>query len=253
MSNVLNLIDNIISLIDSNKTKMEEKNECSTTNTPVAAIPEMVNTTRKSFFDGKALEYSFRLNQLKALKKMIVENAKDFIKAGQKDMYKRSEEELKVEEIDSSIKEITLLIDNLAEYMKPKEVGYHKEMGHGKFHYTPRGNVLIIGTWNFPLHLCTVPLAAAISAGCTGIVKPSEVSPAVADLLASLIPKYLDNECYKVVLGAVEETTVLLKHQFDLIFFTGAPALGKIIASAAAKHLTPCVLELGGKNPVIVD
>ena len=104
-----------------------------------------------------------------------------------------------------------------------KDVHVHKdpELGTGKFHYTPLGNTLIIGPWNFPLNLCVVPLAGAISAGCTAILKPSEVSPAVAELLAKLIPLYLDTSCYKVVLGAVPETTKLLEDKFDLIFFTG--------------------------------
>ena len=81
--------------------------------------------------------------------------------------------------------------------------------------------LLGIPCWNFPLNLCVVPLAGAIAAGCTSILKPSEVSPAVAEKLAELIPKYLDSSCYQVVLGAVPETTKLLENKFDLIFFTG--------------------------------
>jgi len=184
---------------------------------------------------------------------MVLDHAKEFILAGQQDMYRRSEEELQREEIKYSIDEVTVMIDNLASYMQDVAVGKHPEMGVGKLHYTPMGNTLLICPWNFPLNLCVVPLAGAISAGCTAIVKPSEVSPAVAAMLAKLIPMYLDDSCYKVVLGAVKETTELLQHKFDLIFFTGAPVIGKIVAMAAAKTLTPCVLELGGKNPVIVD
>jgi len=217
------------------------------------AVPKIVNTTRKSFQSGKTLPYEFRLHQLKQLRKMVIENAAEFIKAGQDDMGNRSEEFLQREEIDLCVDEMTLLIDNLHLWMTDKDLGTHPEMGRGKLHYTPRGTTLIIGAWNFPLNLCLVPLAAAISAGCTAVLKPSEVSPAVASAMKRLVPEYVDSSCFKVVLGAVKETTALLENKWDFIFFTGAPAIGKIVAVAAAKTLTPYVLELGGKNPVIVD
>eukprot|EP00485_Elphidium_margaritaceum_P009953 CAMPEP_0202689442 /NCGR_PEP_ID=MMETSP1385-20130828/4707_1 /ASSEMBLY_ACC=CAM_ASM_000861 /TAXON_ID=933848 /ORGANISM="Elphidium margaritaceum" /LENGTH=404 /DNA_ID=CAMNT_0049344575 /DNA_START=17 /DNA_END=1227 /DNA_ORIENTATION=+ len=221
--------------------------------TPLSAIPKLVSSTRTAFKSGKTLSYQFRMRQLKQLRQLVVDHARDLIKAGQQDMYCRSEEELQREEIQVSLDELDLLMSGLPSFMQDVAVAEHPQMGVGKLHYTPMGNTLIIGPWNFPLNLCVVPLAGAISAGCTAILKPSEVSPAVAELLAKLIPLYLDNECFRVVLGAVDETTALLQHQFDLIFFTGAPAIGKIVASAAAKHLTPCILELGGKNWVIVD
>jgi acyl-CoA reductase-like NAD-dependent aldehyde dehydrogenase len=118
--------------------------------------------------------------------------------------------------------------------------------------FDPLGVGLIIGTWNYPLMLTLSPLVAAISAGNAAVIKPSELSSATAGVIARLVPKYLDREAFSVVLGAVPETTALLEQQWDHIFFTGGPAVAKIVMSAAAKHLTPVVLELGGKNPTIV-
>ena len=96
------------------------------------------------------------------------------------------------------------------------------------------------------------PLVSAITAGNTAVLKPSEVSEASAAVVAEMIPKFLDPDAVAVVTGGVPETTALLDQHWDLIFFTGSPAIGKIIHQAAAKHLTPTVLELGGKNPTIV-
>lgn len=154
---------------------------------------------------------------------MVIDHSAEFITAGQQDMGNRSVEFLQREEIDLCVDEMTLLIDNLSLWMKDVNLGSHSEMGRGKLHYTPRGNTLIIGAWNFPLNLCLVPLAAAISAGCTAVLKPSEVSPAVAAAMHRLVPQYVDSSCYKVVLGAVKETTALLQNKWDFIFFTGLP------------------------------
>jgi acyl-CoA reductase-like NAD-dependent aldehyde dehydrogenase len=117
----------------------------------------------------------------------------------------------------------------------------------------PKGTVLIIGAWNYPVNLLISPLIGAIAGGCTAVIKPSEVSSHVAKLVGELIPRYLDQDAYVVVQGAVEETTELLKHQWDHIFYTGNGAVGKVIMSAAAKHLTSVTLELGGKSPAIVS
>jgi acyl-CoA reductase-like NAD-dependent aldehyde dehydrogenase len=117
----------------------------------------------------------------------------------------------------------------------------------------PKGTVLVIGAWNYPVQLILCPLIGAIGAGCTAVIKPSEVSTHTAKLIGELIPKYLDQDSYVVVQGAVEETTQLLKFQWDHIFYTGNGAVGKVIMAAAAKHLTTVTLELGGKSPAIVS
>ena len=97
------------------------------------------------------------------------------------------------------------------------------------------------------------PLIGAIAAGCCAVLKPSELVPHFSSLLAELVPKYLDSSAYRVVNGAIPETTKVLELQWDHIFYTGNGKVGHIVASAAAKHLTPCSLELGGKSPVYVD
>ena len=110
---------------------------------------------------------------------------------------------------------------------------------------------LIIGAWNEPLMLTFGPLVPAVAAGNTAVIKPSEFA-ALRGRCGTLVPKYFDQSAVAVVEGAVPETTALLEQHWDLIFFTGSPQVGQIIHQAAAKHLTPCVLELGGKNPTIV-
>ena len=117
----------------------------------------------------------------------------------------------------------------------------------------PLGVVLIIGAWNYPLQLTLVPLVGAIAAGNAAILKPSEVSPQSAKVIADLVAQYLDPQCIRVVNGAVAETTLLLEQRFDHILYTGNSNVGKIIMAAAARNLTPVTLELGGKSPCIVD
>ena len=129
--------------------------------------------------------------------------------------------------------------------------------GHGRaaLYSDPLGVCLIIGAWNYPLHLTLLPVVGAIAAGNAVMIKtPSpKYSPATAALIADIIPKYLDPSCVMVVEGGREGTEAVLQPRFDHIFFTGGSYVGKMVAKAAAKHLTPTVLELGGKSPCIVD
>lgn len=117
----------------------------------------------------------------------------------------------------------------------------------------PFGVVLVMGAWNYPLQLTLLPVAAAIAAGNCVVIKPSDVSVHSAQFMAKTLPKYLDPECYHVVLGGVPETTELLKQKFDYIFYTGSSRVGQIVHAAANKHLTPVTLELGGKSPCYLD
>jgi len=126
------------------------------------------------------------------------------------------------------------------------------EPGHVRVRRDPFGVTLIIGAWNEPYMLTLAPLVAAIAAGNTAVLKPSEIGEATSQQTAEMVPKYLDPEAVSVVLGGIPETTALLAQKWDLIFFTGSPPVGKIIHKAAAQNLTPAVLELGGKNPTIV-
>ncbi|MEJ2299417.1 MAG: aldehyde dehydrogenase family protein, partial [Woeseiaceae bacterium] len=116
----------------------------------------------------------------------------------------------------------------------------------------PLGVVLIIGAWNYPVQLVLDGLAAALAAGNCAVIKPSELAPATSALLARLVPQYLDDACIRVVEGAVAETTALLELPWDHILYTGGGKVGRIVMAAAAKHLTPVTLELGGKSPCVV-
>jgi len=117
----------------------------------------------------------------------------------------------------------------------------------------PKGTVLIISPFNFPIWLSFPPVAGAIAAGNTVVLKPSELSSAVSALMAELIPQYMDKDVFQVVNGAIPETTKLLELQWDHILYTGSSAVAKFVSAAAAKHLTPVSLELGGKSPVVID
>lgn len=112
----------------------------------------------------------------------------------------------------------------------------------------PVGVVVVIGAWNYPLGLLLVPAVGAIAAGNTVLLKPSELSPHTAALVTELLPRYLDARSYRIVNGSVPETSAVLEHKFDHIFYTGSGHVGKIIMMAAAKQLTPVTLELGGKR-----
>ncbi|XP_006860905.1 PREDICTED: aldehyde dehydrogenase family 3 member B1-like isoform X2 [Chrysochloris asiatica] len=117
----------------------------------------------------------------------------------------------------------------------------------------PFGLILIIAPWNYPVNLTLVPLVGALAAGNCVILKPSEISKSTEKVLAEVLPQYLDQSCFAVVLGGPQETQQLLENRFDHIFFTGTPHVGKIVMAAATKHLTPVTLELGGKSPCYVD
>ena len=117
----------------------------------------------------------------------------------------------------------------------------------------PKGNVLIMAPWNYPLQLCLMPLIGAISAGCTAVIKPSAYAPEVSRVVAKIVGETFNERYIAVVEGGREENSALLEERFDHIFFTGSQAVGHTVMEAAAKHLTPVTLELGGKSPVIVD
>jgi aldehyde dehydrogenase (NAD+) len=142
----------------------------------------------------------------------------------------------------------------LRSWMKPTRVKLPMSVQPGKawYQYEPLGVVLIIGPWNYPIHLVLAPLVGALAAGNCAVLKPSEHTPACSAVLAELVPQYLDPEAVAVIEGAAEATQGLLDQGLDHCFFTGGPEIGKAVMAGAAKHLTPVTLELGGKSPVIV-
>jgi len=122
-----------------------------------------------------------------------------------------------------------------------------------KIRYEPLGVALIYGSWNFPYFVTLKPLANAIAAGNCAIIKPSEMSPKSSGIIQKIVQKYLDNDCYRVILGDVNVSIQIGKFPFDLICFTGSTEKGKLVAKVAAENLIPCILELGGKCPMIID
>ncbi|XP_075216460.1 aldehyde dehydrogenase type III [Lycorma delicatula] len=237
-----------------NNHQNSEQNEPNCNTAKMANFGEVVQQARNAFDSGKTKPYEFRMKQLHQLMKMYTENGPDLVAALATDL-RKSKMEAYVLEIDFLINDLKNSIMNLKDWMKPekpsKSLAYM--LDGVMILKDPRGVVLIIGAWNYPIQLSLLPVHGAIAAGNCVIIKPSEVAPASAKIMAELIPKYLDQECYHVVQGGVPETTMLLKNRFDYIFYTGSSNIGKIIRAAANEHLTPVTLELGGKSPVYID
>lgn len=208
----------------------------------------------QAFTDGRTIDLAFREKQLDALLRMYVENEDAMCEALAKDLHKCRQESI-INEVELLRNDVRSLLMNLRSYaaVEYPEKTFVNALDSVEIHKDPYGVVLIIGAWNYPLQLTLLPVAGAIAAGNCVVIKPSEVSPASAKFIAETIPKYLDNECYHVVCGGVEETTELLKLKFDYIFYTGSTRVGKIVHAAANQHLTPVTLELGGKSPVYID
>jgi aldehyde dehydrogenase (NAD+) len=213
----------------------------------------LVNSQRAYFKAGNTRPLDWRIEQLKAIKAMI-EASRDPMREALWHDLRRNETDADLMDIDINIHEAEFALAHLHDWMKPRRENTPivMEPGHVRVRRDPLGVTLVIGAWNEPFMLTLGPLVSAIAAGNTAVVKPSEVSEATAAVVAEMIPKFLDPDAVAVVTGGVPETTALLDQHWDLIFFTGSPAIGKIIHQAAAKHLTPTVLELGGKNPTIV-
>lgn len=151
--------------------------------------------------------------------------------------------------------EINHSLKRLEGWMKPRRVRAPLlvQPARSEIHSESLGVVLIIAPWNYPLHLTLAPLISALAAGNCAVLKPSELAPAMGDLMAKELPKYLDPQLVQVVQGGPSVTQELLAQRFDHIFFTGSGRVGRIVYAAAVKNLTPVTLELGGKSPVIVD
>jgi len=222
--------------------------------TPLDEIPKIRSAAQKCFKSGKARSIPYRKEQLLHLGYMFQDNSELFQQALASDLGRPATESIFLE-LDVISGQILNAYQNVEKWTKPDGVPFDVNfffMGP-KILKEPKGTVLIIGPFNFPI-LCNIrPLIGAISAGCSAVIKPSELAPATSALFAELIPRYLDPELYYVVNGGVPETTKLLELQWDHIMYTGNGHVGRIVAAAAAKHLTPVTLELGGKSPVIID
>lgn len=220
----------------------------------IGAIAGKVQTIRNTFATGKTKDYQWRVQQLQQIKKMTLEQQDKILAAMKLDLNKGTQESW-LSEIGSVVSEADHSLKHLKKWMKPRKVSTPLVAQPAKSYMLPEplGTVLVIGAWNYPLLLVMAPVIAAVSAGNCAVIKPSELASNVSQLIAEMVPQYLDNDAFAVVEGAVEETSELLKQKFDHIIYTGGEAVGKIVMRAAADHLTPVTLELGGKSPCIVD
>lgn len=213
-----------------------------------------VQRVRNAFLSGRTRPLRFRLQQLEALRRMVQEREKDILGAIASDLCK-SELNAYSHEVVTVLGEIDLVLEKLPEWVtaEPVKKNLLTMLDEAYIQPEPLGVALIIGAWNYPFVLTIQPLIGAIAAGNAVIIKPSELSENTAKILTKLLPQYLDQDLYVIVNGGVEETTELLKQRFDHILYTGSATVGKIVMAAAAKHLTPVTLELGGKSPCYID
>ncbi|XP_050177749.1 aldehyde dehydrogenase family 3 member A2-like isoform X1 [Myiozetetes cayanensis] len=217
-------------------------------------MEKVVARARAAFNSGRSRPLEFRIQQLKALERMVKEKEKEILAALHADLHKGGPNAYS-HEILGLLAELALVMEKLPSWAAPQPVKKNlmTMRDEAYINFEPLGVVLIIGAWNYPFVLIMQPLIGAIAAGNAVVVKPSEVSENTAKLVAELLPQYLDRELYPVVTGGVPETTELLTQRFDHILYTGNTAVGKIVMAAAAKHLTPVTLELGGKSPCYID
>ncbi|MEM5492050.1 aldehyde dehydrogenase family protein [Hoeflea sp. AS16] len=214
---------------------------------------DSIASLRASFDSGKTRPQAWRRGQLLRLRAMVEENESAINDALHADLGK-SGFEARMTEIGTVLSEISHTLSHLNTWMRPQRIStpLSNQPGHSRVIHEPLGVVLIMAPWNYPVNLVLTPLIGAIAAGNCAALKPSEVSARTSALLARLIPAYLDTEAFAVFEGGPEVSTALLEQRFDHIFFTGSEAIGKIVMTAAAKHLTPVTLELGGKSPCII-
>ncbi|KAK9999964.1 hypothetical protein SO802_019567 [Lithocarpus litseifolius] len=209
---------------------------------------------REYYRHGKTKEASWRKSQLKGLLTLLKEKEGDIFKALKQDLGKHHVESFR-DEIGTLTKTVNMALESLKDWMSSKTAKLPRIalLTSAEIVPEPLGLVLIISSWNFPFGLSLEPMIGALAAGNTVVLKPSELAPACASLLANAISTYLDNKAVKVIHGGPSVGEQLLQQRWDKIFFTGSAHVGRIVMSAAVKHLTPVTLELGGKCPAVLD
>ncbi len=220
----------------------------------VAIIPTRIAQLRASFASGKTRSLDWRRDQLERLETMLREDGEKLVAALKADLHK-PDFEAWFADLGAVAGESKLARKQLARWTRPERVSTPLDVRPAKSRIVrePLGVVLIIAPWNYPVQLLLSPLVGAIAAGNCAVLKPSEVTPHTSATLSKIVPRHLDPECFEIFEGGVGETSVLLEQRFDHIFYTGNGHVGRIVMEAAAKHLTPVTLELGGKSPCIVD
>lgn len=216
-------------------------------------VHALVNKQKAFFQTGETKSFDYRIRALQNLRARIKEHEQKIMDALRKDLNK-SEYEAYTTEIGVVLSEIGFALKHLKVWMKPQKVKTPiSHIGSKSYQYSePYGTALIISPWNYPFQLCFAPLIGAIAAGNCAVIKPSEFAPATAEVVQQIILERYPKEYIAVVQGGVKTSQALLNEKFDKIFFTGSVSVGKIVMETAAKHLTPVILELGGKSPCIV-
>ncbi|XP_038560439.1 aldehyde dehydrogenase family 3 member B1 [Micropterus salmoides] len=214
----------------------------------------LLKRARIAFQAGRTLTEGFRLAQLEAVVRMLEEHECDFVDALGRDLHKPRFETV-VSELIPVKNEAFHAIGNLKKWMQPQHVegNMSTTLDECLVVSEPLGVVFIIGAWCSPVQMCLVPLVGAIAAGNCAIISPSECTAHTAELLHRLIPFYLENECFHVIIAGMSDLPEVLELKYDHVFFTGNREEGSRIAQAAARTLTPVTLVLGGKNPCYVD
>ncbi|MGZ3097526.1 aldehyde dehydrogenase family protein [Streptomyces sp. H72] len=216
---------------------------------------EVASRLRATFRTGRTKPVEWRTAQLRRLRALLTEQGPELEAALHADLGKSAAEAQRTE-IGFTVREIDHTLDHLTDWLRPEPAPVPAHLGADATawtQYDPLGVVLVIAPWNYPVQLLLAPVAGALAAGNAVVAKPSELAPATSAVLARLLPEYLDAEAVAVVEGGVPETTALLAERFDHIFYTGNGTVGRIVMRAAAEHLTPVTLELGGKSPAFVD
>lgn len=217
-------------------------------------ISQLVRAQRAFFDSGATRPYAFRAQALETLQRVLRENEARLAAAMEQDLGKTPFESYMCE-TGLVLDEIRFHLRHLRAWMRDRRVRTPLAQFHSKSFVSPEpyGVALIMSPWNYPVQLCLEPLVGAISAGNCAIIKPSAYAPATSRALAELLGAAFDPAYIAVVEGGRAENAALLAERFDYIFFTGSVAVGRTVMEAAARHLTPVTLELGGKSPVIVD
>lgn len=216
-------------------------------------VSAVVERTRREFATGHTRGIEWRLEQLRGIVRLLDERETEIAAALAEDLG-RNKAEAWFGDVASTRGEAEYAIKHLRKWMRRQRrpLSLIQYPGSAWIQFEPLGTVLIIGPWNYPVYLTLGPLVAAVAAGNCAVVKPSELAPATAALLARLVPEYLDSEAISVIEGDGAVTQDLLSRGFDHALFTGGTEIGKKIMAGAAPTLTPVTLELGGKSPVIV-
>ena len=209
----------------------------------------MVSALDYFYATGRTRPIEWRLAQIESAVKMLTDHKDEWVAALEASSMSKPAQEGETTEVSVVIQEARTMAANLKDWIAPIDVATPVALipASSQVEKQPMGVTLVIGPFNYPVSLALGPMLGAICAGCPVVVKPSDQVPEVAQLLARYVPSYLDAQAIKVVTGGIPETNALLKLKWDNILFTGSERVGRMVAAAAAVHLTPTTLELGGK------